>query len=107
MSIAELSLKRPVTATMLFVSLFVIGLIASLRLPLEMFPEVSPPFIYVDLPYAGSTPEEVERTILRPVEEALSTLSGIKAMEGQARAEGAGVFIEFSDWDRDVENFRT
>ena len=102
MSIAELSLKRPVTATMLFVSLFVIGLIASLRLPLEMFPEVSPPFIYVDLPYAGSTPEEVERTILRPVEEALSTLSGIKAMEGQARAEGAGVFIEFSDWDRDV-----
>ncbi len=102
MTIAELSLKRPVTATMLFVSLFVIGLIASLRLPLEMFPEVSPPFIYVDLPYTGSTPEEVERTILRPVEEALSTLAGIKGMEGQARAEGAGVFIEFSDWDRDV-----
>ena len=102
MTIAELSLKRPVTATMLFVSLFVIGLIAALRLPLEMFPEVSPPFIYVDLPYAGSTPEEVERMILRPAEEALSTLSGIKSMEGQARSEGAGVFIEFSDWDRDV-----
>ena len=102
MTIAELSLKRPVTATMFFVSLFVIGLIASLRLPLEQFPEVSPPFIFVQLPYAGSTPEEVERTILRPAEEALSTLTGIKAMEGNASAEGAGVFIEFADWDRDV-----
>ncbi|HET8818297.1 MAG TPA: efflux RND transporter permease subunit, partial [Xanthomonadaceae bacterium] len=102
MTIAELSLKRPVTAAMFFVSLFVIGLIASLRLPLEQFPEVSPPFIFVQLPYTGSTPEEVERTVLRPVEEALSTLSGIKTMEGNAGADGAGVFIEFSDWDRDV-----
>jgi HAE1 family hydrophobic/amphiphilic exporter-1 len=77
MTVAELSLKRPVSAIMLFVSLFVIGLIAAIRLPLEAFPEVSPPFIVVELPYEGSTPEEVERNILRPVEEALSTMSGI------------------------------
>jgi hydrophobic/amphiphilic exporter-1 (mainly G- bacteria), HAE1 family len=102
MSIAEFSLKRPVTVTMFFVSLLVIGLIAASRLPLEQFPEVSPPFIMVQLPYAGSTPEEVERTVLRPVEEALSTLSGIKSMRASARADGANVFIEFSDWDRDV-----
>ena len=57
MSIAELSIKRPVTAIMFFVSLFVVGLIAAVRLPLEAFPEVSPPFIFVQLPYAGSTPE--------------------------------------------------
>jgi hydrophobic/amphiphilic exporter-1 (mainly G- bacteria), HAE1 family len=93
MSIAEFSLKRPVTVTMFFVSLLVIGLIAASRLPLEQFPEVSPPFIMVQLPYAGSTPEEVERTVLRPVEEALSTLSGIKSMRASARADGANVFI--------------
>jgi hydrophobic/amphiphilic exporter-1 (mainly G- bacteria), HAE1 family len=56
----------------------------------------------VQLPYAGSTPEEVERTVLRPVEEALSTLSGIKSMRASAASDGANVFIEFSDWDRDV-----
>ncbi|RYZ69832.1 MAG: efflux RND transporter permease subunit, partial [Lysobacteraceae bacterium] len=43
MSVAELSIKRPVSAIMLFVSLTVIGLIAAFRLPLEAFPEVSPP----------------------------------------------------------------
>lgn len=103
MSIAELSLRRPVTAMMFFLSLVVIGAIAALRLPLEQFPEVSPPFIMVQLPYAGSTPEEVERSVLRPVEEALSTLTGIKRMNASANAEGARVFIEFSDWDRDVQ----
>jgi hydrophobic/amphiphilic exporter-1 (mainly G- bacteria), HAE1 family len=102
MSIAELSIKRPVTAIMFFVSLFVVGLIAAVRLPLEAFPEVSPPFIFVQLPYAGSTPEEVERTVLRPVEEAMSTMSGIKRIDSEAKADGASVFIQFKDWNRDV-----
>lgn len=102
MSVAELSIKRPVTTIMFFVSLLVIGLIAAVRLPLEAFPEVSPPFIMVSLPYAGSTPEEVERTVLRPAEEALATMSGIKRMDAQARSDGAQVFMQFSDWSRDV-----
>ncbi|GAA5073029.1 efflux RND transporter permease subunit [Lysobacter panacisoli] len=102
MTIAELSIKRPVTAIMFFISLFVIGLIAAIRLPLEAFPEVSPPFIFVQLPYTGSTPEEVERTLLRPVEESLSTMTGIKRMDANARADGAEIFMQFSDWNRDV-----
>lgn len=102
MSIAELSIKRPVTAVMLFVSLFVIGLIAAVRLPLESFPSVTPPLIFVQLPYTGSTPEEVERTVLRPVEEAMSTMSGIKRTEGTARANGADLLVVFTDWERNV-----
>src|SRR3546814_274928 len=102
MSVAEFSIRRPVTTIMFFVSLFVIGLIAAVRLPLEAFPEVSPPFIFVSLPYTGSTPEEIERTVLRPAEEALSTMSGIKRMDSRARADGAQLFIQFSDWSKDV-----
>jgi len=59
-SLAELSLRRPVTATMFFVSMIAIGLIAAFRLPLAFFPEFDAPFIFVDFPYPGSTPEEVE-----------------------------------------------
>lgn len=101
-SLAELSLRRPVTATMFFVSLIAIGLIAAFRLPLAFFPEFDAPFIYVDLPYPGSTPEEVERTITRPAEEVLATLSGIKRMRSTSRADGAGIEMQFS-WGRDVE----
>jgi HAE1 family hydrophobic/amphiphilic exporter-1 len=102
MSVAEFSLRRPVTTVMLFVSLFVIGLIASFRLPLEALPDVSAPFLFVQLPYEGSTPEEVERNVLRPAEEALATMTGVKRMNGEATANGAGVFMQFSDWDRDI-----
>ncbi|MDQ3269614.1 MAG: efflux RND transporter permease subunit, partial [Pseudomonadota bacterium] len=102
MSVAQMSLKRPITTIMLFVSMCVIGLIAAVRLPLEALPDVSAPFLFVQLPYAGSSPEEVERTVLRPVEEALATLNGIKRISGNARADGALVFVEFSDWDKDI-----
>jgi len=101
-SVSEFSIKRPITTIMCFVSLFVIGLIASVRLPLEALPDVSAPFMFVQLPYSGSTPEEVERTVLRPAEEALATMSGIKRMRSNARADGAGIFIEFADWERDI-----
>ncbi|MCX7555311.1 efflux RND transporter permease subunit [Xanthomonadaceae bacterium JHOS43] len=102
MNIVETSLRRPVTVVMFFVSLLVIGAIASVRLPLEQFPEINAPFLAVSLPYAGSTPQEIERTLVRPVEEALATLPGIKRMRAQARADGGFIFLEFSDWDRDI-----
>jgi HAE1 family hydrophobic/amphiphilic exporter-1 len=102
MSIAELSLRRPVTAVMFYVSLIVIGIIAAFRLPLEILPEINPPFVVVQLPYPGSTPEEVERTITRPAEEALATLSGIKQMDSTSGPDGSTIFMQFSDWSRSI-----
>ncbi|ARZ74285.1 acriflavin resistance protein [Stenotrophomonas sp. WZN-1] len=102
MSVAEFSIRRPVTTIMCFVSLVVIGLIASFRLPLEALPDISAPFLFVQIPYTGSTPEEVERTIIRPVEESLATMTGIKRMRSSATSEAALIYIEFSDWDRDI-----
>ncbi|HJR72220.1 MAG TPA: efflux RND transporter permease subunit [Luteimonas sp.] len=103
MSIAELSIKRPVTVIMLFVSMVVIGLIASFRLPLESLPDISYPGVFVSIPYAGSTPEEVERTVLRPAEDALATMPGIKRLTGRANAEGAFIGVFYSDWDTNVQ----
>ena len=102
MSLAELSLRRPVTAVMFYVSLIVIGIIASFRLPLEQFPEINFPFVMVQLPYPGSTPEEVERTITRPAEEALATLSGIKDMNSSSGPDGASIQMRFTDWNRNI-----
>ncbi len=102
MSVAAFSIRRPVTTIMCFVSLVVVGLIAAFRLPLEALPDISAPFLFVQMPYTGSTPEEVERNLIRPTEEALATMTGIKRMRSSATAEGASIFIEFSDWDRDI-----
>src|SRR5690606_14358026 len=102
MNITELSIRRPVTTVMFFVSMLVIGLIAAVRLPLESMPEATIPFFFVQLPYSGSTPEEVERNLVRPVEEALATMSGIESMNSRAEADGGSVQVRFSDWSRNV-----
>ena len=101
MTLAELSLRRPVTATMVFVTLTVIGLIAAFRLPLEQFPDIDAPFLFVQIPYAGSTPGEVERTLTRPIEEALATLQGIQRMQSDSRADSAGIQLEFK-WGENI-----
>ncbi|MBE5315440.1 MAG: efflux RND transporter permease subunit [Xanthomonadales bacterium] len=102
MNLSRLSMQRPVTASMFFISMMLVGLIAAFRLPLEFLPEVEAPFLYVDLPYQGSSPAEIEETITRPAEEALATLPGIRQMSSQSRSEGAGIFLEFQ-WDRDIQ----
>lgn len=101
MSLVEFSLRRPVTIVMVFVSLVVVGLLAAIRLPLEFLPEIDAPFVFISIPYAGSTPEEIERTVTRPAEEALATLPGIKRMSSNSRSDTAEIFIEF-DWSTQV-----
>ena len=69
-----IALHRPVTTVVVFVALAMVGLIASRLLPLEKFPDIEFPGIFVQIPYDGSTPEEVEKLITRPVEEAVGVL---------------------------------
>ncbi len=97
----ELALRRPVTTVVIFVALALVGLIASRLLPLEKFPDIEWPGIYVEIPYDGSTPEEVERQITRPIEEALATLSGLKRMRSWSSENRAQVQLEF-DWDESM-----
>ena len=97
----EVALHRPVTTVVVFVALALIGLIASRLLPLEKFPDIEFPGIFVQIPYEGSTPEEVERLITRPVEEALATLSGVERMYSSSSEGQAQVFLQFG-WDQSM-----
>jgi len=91
----EFSLRRPVTVTMIFAALAGIGLLSSRLLPLEQFPDIEWPGFFINIPYEGSTPEEVERLITRPAEAALSTLSGVKRMNSTSRADRAQIWMEY------------
>ena len=97
----EVALHRPVTTVVVFVALALVGIIASRLLPLEKFPDIEFPGIFVQVPYPGSTPEEVERLITRPVEEALATLSGVEQMFSASREGQAEIFLQFG-WDQSM-----
>lgn len=102
MNFTETSLKRPVTTLMVFACFVVIGLISSQLLPLEFFPDLDAPFIGLDIPYPGSTPEEIERQITRPAEEVLATISGIKRMGSNTWENGTWIQLEF-EWGVDTD----
>ena len=97
----EFALNRPVTTVVTFVALALIGLIASRLLPLEKFPDIEFPGIFIQIPYPGSTPEEVESLITRPVEEALATLSGVEQMFSSSNEGQAQIFLQFG-WDQSM-----
>jgi len=91
--LTALAIKRPVTTAMLMLSLFVTGLVASKLLPQESWPSLNIPVAFINVPYNGATPEEVERLITRPLEEAVSTLGGITEMRSTSRADSASIQV--------------
>ena len=97
----EFALRRPVTTVVTFVALALVGLIASRLLPLEKFPDIEFPGIFIQIPYPGSTPEEVERLITRPVEEALATLTGVESMVSTSDEGQSQIFLQFG-WDHSM-----
>jgi len=97
----EIALHRPVTTVVVFVAMAVVGLIASRLLPLEKFPDIEFPGIFVQIPYEGSTPEEVERLITRPVEEVLATLPGVERMFSSSSEGQSQIFLQFG-WDQSM-----
>lgn len=101
-TLANFAIRRPVTTTMFFISMLLLGLVASKLLPLEKFPGIEVPEVEINVPYPNSTPAEVERLITRPIEEALATISGIEKMESRSTESGAYINIEFK-WSNNVE----
>jgi HAE1 family hydrophobic/amphiphilic exporter-1 len=92
----ELSVRRPVTIVMAFLALCVLGAIAWNQIPLELMPgRFTPSSLWVSVSYPGGTPRENEAAILLPLEEQLSTLSGVKDMSGQAGEGSVSFSIEF------------
>jgi HAE1 family hydrophobic/amphiphilic exporter-1 len=91
--LTALAIKRPVTTAMLIMSLFVTGLISSKLLPQESWPALNIPIAFINVPYSGATPEEVERLITRPIEEAVSTLGGITELRSTSRADRASIQV--------------
>ena len=98
----DIALRRPVTTVMVFLAVTLIGFIAARLLPLEQFPDIQFPGMQVTIPYAGSTPQEIEEQITRPVEEALATLSGIQEIRSTSSENQANIEIQF-DWDTDFD----
>ncbi|TAJ50757.1 MAG: efflux RND transporter permease subunit [Nevskiaceae bacterium] len=95
MWITKTSINQPVFATMVMVALLVLGVFAYNRLPVEQMPDVTVPVVFIQLEYPGAAPEAIENDLIKPIENVVNTVSGVKRIYGTAR-EGTGwLSIEF------------
>ncbi len=101
MTLPEIAIKRPVTILMVLVSIVVLGLVALVRLPLAFMPEIVEPELFIQLPYQNASPEQVERMIVRPVEDAVGSVKGLNSMWSRCGSDGGRVRMGF-DWDADM-----
>lgn len=101
MTLPELAIRRPVATLMILISLFVIGGIALFKLPLAFMPEQEDPQVWIIVPYPNASPKTVERSILRPLEDALGSISGLTNMWSRADESSARVSLFFG-FDEDM-----
>jgi HAE1 family hydrophobic/amphiphilic exporter-1 len=78
MFLSDISIKRPVFATMLMVLLVTLGVVSYRRLAIDEYPDVTYPVIIVSTTYPGASPESMMRDVSKPLEEALNTVQGIR-----------------------------
>lgn len=96
MRIAEISINRPIFMSSVLVGVLVLGSVFYNRLPVDIFPDVSFPVVTVTTVYPGAGPTEVENLVSKPLEEELSTLSGVKSISSINRESASTVVAEFT-----------
>ena len=95
MDFARFSVDRPVATTMFIAFLVVMGAVAYKDIPVDLFPRVELPFVTILTVYPGASPEEIENLITDPIEEAVSSISGIENMTSNSLEGLSQIAIEF------------
>jgi HAE1 family hydrophobic/amphiphilic exporter-1 len=96
MFLSELSIKRPVFATMMMLALIVLGLFSLRRLKLDDMPDVELPFVMIQVRYPGASTEAVERDVTKKIEEAVNPIEGVDRMESSSLEGYSTIFIQFT-----------
>jgi HAE1 family hydrophobic/amphiphilic exporter-1 len=95
MKLADVSIRRPVFATVMIGVLAVFGVWAYPKISIDMYPEVEFPFVTVTAVYPGADPETIESRVVDKLEEAISTVNGIKVMRSTSMENVGLVFVQF------------
>jgi HAE1 family hydrophobic/amphiphilic exporter-1 len=96
MSMAKMAVGRPTTIFIIFALLIGLGGFALTNMPIDLFPEINPPYLVVYTSYAGAGPEEVERSVTRTLEAALSSASGLEEITSTSSKGTSMVIMEFT-----------
>lgn len=102
MILSDLSVKRPVFATVINLLLVTFGIVAFLMLPLREYPDIDPPVVSINTTYPGASAAIVETKITQLLEDRISGVEGVKSITSNSRVGRSSISIEF-ELDRDID----
>ena len=95
MQLIDAAMARSRTVILGLVTVLIAGVITYVTIPIEAEPDIEIPIIYVYIEHAGISPEDAERLLVRPMEQEIRSIEGIKEMVAEAFEGGASLQIEF------------
>jgi len=110
MSIYKSAIEKPVTTALIFVAVIVIGIYSFLKLPIDQFPEMDPPYITVMTTYPGASASEMETNVTKIMENALTSVDHLKHITSQSKDNISMVELELewgSNMDEAVNDVRS
>jgi len=102
MTISELSIRRPVFATVLALLLLITGVMAALRLSLREYPDISQPVVSVDVSYRGANASVIESRVTQIIENEVAGLEGVDKVTSRSRDERSSIDVQFRT-GRDID----
>ncbi len=103
MTISELSIRRPVFATVLALLLLITGVMAALRLSVREYPDISQPVVTVNVSYRGANAAVIETRITQVIENEVAGLEGVDKLTSRSRDERAEISVQFTT-DRNMDD---
>jgi HAE1 family hydrophobic/amphiphilic exporter-1 len=93
---AKIAVGRPTTIFIIFALLIGLGIFAFINMPIDLFPEINPPYLVVYTSYSGVGPEEVERSVTRILEAVLSSVSSLEEITSTSSKGTSMIIMEFT-----------
>ena len=103
MSIYKTAINKPVTSILVFVAVMLMGIFAYLKLPIDQFPEIEPPYIAVMTSYPGANASEVETNVTKYLENSLNSVDGLDELTSTSKDNLSLVALEF-EWGEELDD---
>jgi Cation/multidrug efflux pump len=101
MWLSDLSIRRPVLATVMSLVLVILGIVGLSRLSVREYPDIDPPVVSVTTIYEGASPEVVETSITEPLEDEITSIAGIKTLSSSSSPGASNIVVTF-ELERDI-----
>ncbi|MFQ9196871.1 MAG: efflux RND transporter permease subunit [[Clostridium] leptum] len=93
--LSKFSVKKPFTVVVAVIMVFILGAVSFMNMTTDLLPSIELPYVVVSTTYVGASPEKVESSVTKPMESALSTLSGVKSVSSISSENASIVILEF------------